>query len=163
MLGDIGKVDAHGCLTLVDRRAFMINSGGVNNCPQEAEAVPIGHPVVADGAVVGVPSEDFGEDMKAVVQLIDPARAGPEMASEPMAYCRGTWPATSARSPSISIPSRLGIQRASFASSWGDCAIGRAGSHLSWFCMFPIAPQTNVPTRPYSMERRCLLQARVGN
>ena len=87
-LGDIGKVDAEGYLTLVDRRAFMIISGGVNIYPQEAEAVLIGHPAVADVAVIGVPSEDFGEDVKAVVQLLQPADAGPEMASELIAYCR---------------------------------------------------------------------------
>ena len=87
-LGDMGKVDADGYLTLVDRRAFMIISGGVNIYPQEVEAVLVGHPAVADVGVVGVPSEDFGEDVKAVVQLMQPAQAGPETASELMAYCR---------------------------------------------------------------------------
>ena len=87
-LGDIGKIDCEGYLTLVDRRAFMIISGGVNIYPQEAEAVLIGHPAVADVAVIGVPSEDFGEDVKAVVQLMPHAQAGPAMASELIDYCR---------------------------------------------------------------------------
>ena len=87
-LGDIGRVDEDGYLTLVDRRAFMIISGGVNIYPQEAEAVLIGHPLVADVAVIGVPSEDFGEEVKAVVQLLDPANASPEVAAELIAYCR---------------------------------------------------------------------------
>ena len=87
-LGDIGRVDAEGYLTLVDRRAFMIISGGVNIYPQEAEAVLIGHPQVADVAVIGVPSEDLGEEVKAVVQLMNPAHASAALATELMAYCR---------------------------------------------------------------------------
>ena len=87
-LGDIGRLDHDGYLTLVDRRAFMIISGGVNIYPQEVEAVLIGHPLVADVAVIGVPSEDFGEDVKAVVQLLNPSDAGTEMAAELIAYCR---------------------------------------------------------------------------
>jgi len=87
-LGDIGRLDAEGYLYLVDRRAFMIISGGVNIYPQEAESVLIGHPSVVDVAVIGVPHDELGEQVKAVVQLIDPAHAGPEMAAELMAYCR---------------------------------------------------------------------------
>ena len=87
-LGDIGRVDGEGYLYLVDRRAFMVISGGVNIYPQEAEAVLIGHPKVADVAVIGVPSEDLGEEVKAVVQLLDPADAGPAMAAELIAWCR---------------------------------------------------------------------------
>jgi long-chain acyl-CoA synthetase len=75
-------------LYLVDRRAFMIISGGVNVYPQEAESVLIGHPRVADVAVIGVPSEDLGEEVKAVVQLLDPSEAGPDMEAELLAYCR---------------------------------------------------------------------------
>ena len=87
-LGDIGRVDGDGYLYLVDRRAFMIISGGVNIYPQEAEGVLIAHPKVADVAVVGVPSEDLGEAVKAVVQLLDPSEAGPAMEAELLAYCR---------------------------------------------------------------------------
>lgn len=87
-LGDIGRLDEEGYLYLVDRRAFMIISGGVNIYPQEAEGVLIGHPKVADVAVIGVPSEDLGEEVKAVVQLLDPRDAGPDMEAELLAYCR---------------------------------------------------------------------------
>jgi acyl-CoA synthetase (AMP-forming)/AMP-acid ligase II len=87
-LGDIGRVDEEGYLYLVDRRAFMIISGGVNIYPQEAEAVLVGHPKVADVAVVGVPNEDLGEEVKAVVQLLNPAEAGPDTAAELLAWCR---------------------------------------------------------------------------
>ncbi len=87
-LGDIGRLDKQGYLTLVDRRAFMIISGGVNIYPQEAESVLIGHPRVADVAVIGVPSEDLGEAVKAVVQLLDPNEAGPALEAELLAYCR---------------------------------------------------------------------------
>ncbi|WP_430395790.1 acyl-CoA synthetase [Ferrovibrio sp.] len=87
-LGDIGYLDAEGYLYLTDRKAFMIISGGVNIYPQEAENVLINHPLVADVAVIGVPNEDFGEEVKAVVQLVDPAAASPELAADLMAYCR---------------------------------------------------------------------------
>ena len=87
-LGDIGRLDEEGYLYLVDRRAFMIISGGVNIYPQEAESILIGHPKVADVAVIGVPSEDLGEEVKAVVQLLDPDDAGPEMEAELLSYCR---------------------------------------------------------------------------
>jgi fatty-acyl-CoA synthase len=87
-LGDIGRMDEEGYLYLVDRRAFMVISGGVNIYPQEAESVLIGHPKVADVAVIGVPSEDLGEEVKAVVQLLDPRDAGPAMEAELLAYCR---------------------------------------------------------------------------
>jgi len=87
-LGDIGYVDAENFLYLTDRKAHMIISGGVNIYPQEAENVLINHPAVADVAVVGIPNEDFGEEVKAVVQPADPAAAGPELEQELLAYCR---------------------------------------------------------------------------
>jgi acyl-CoA synthetase (AMP-forming)/AMP-acid ligase II len=87
-LGDVGKLDAEGYLYLTDRKAFMIISGGVNIYPQETENVLIGHPRVADVAVIGVPNEDFGEEVKAVVQPAVWADAGPALAEELMAFCR---------------------------------------------------------------------------
>ena len=87
-LGDVGYVDAEGYLYLTDRKAFMIISGGVNIYPQEAENVLIEHPKVADVAVIGVPNEDFGEEVKAVVQPVDMKEAGPALAEELLAYCR---------------------------------------------------------------------------
>ena len=87
-LGDVGKVDEEGFLYLTDRKAFMIISGGVNIYPQETENLLINHPKVADVAVIGVPNEDFGEEVKAVVQPANWADAGPALADELMAYAR---------------------------------------------------------------------------
>ena len=87
-LGDVGRLDEDGFLYLTDRKAFMIISGGVNIYPQEAENLLITHPKVADVAVIGVPNEEFGEEVKAVVQPADWSLAGPELADELMAYCR---------------------------------------------------------------------------
>ena len=67
----------------------MIISGGVNIYPQEAENALITHPKVVDVAVFGVPSEAFGEEVKAVVQLADMADAGVALEQELIAYCRG--------------------------------------------------------------------------
>jgi acyl-CoA synthetase (AMP-forming)/AMP-acid ligase II len=86
-LGDVGYLDDEGYLYLTDRKAHMIISGGVNIYPQEAENVLITHPAVADAAVIGVPNEDFGEEVKAVVQPIDMADAGPALASELIEFC----------------------------------------------------------------------------
>jgi acyl-CoA synthetase (AMP-forming)/AMP-acid ligase II len=87
-LGDVGHVDADGFLYLTDRKAYMIISGGVNIYPQEAENVLVTHPKVMDVAVFGVPNEEFGEEVKAVVQPIDMADAGPELERELIAYCK---------------------------------------------------------------------------
>ena len=87
-LGDIGYVDSEGYLYLTDRKAYMIISGGVNIYPQEAENVLVMHPAVVDAAVFGVPNEDMGEEVKAVVQPLDIARAGPDLAAELLAFCR---------------------------------------------------------------------------
>jgi fatty-acyl-CoA synthase len=87
-LGDIGRVDAEGYLYLTDRKSFMIISGGVNICPQEIEDVLLGHPSVLDAAVFGVPNEDFGEEVKAVVQPV-PSVDGDETLRETlMDLCR---------------------------------------------------------------------------
>ena len=88
-LGDVGYLDADGYLFLTDRKNFMIISGGVNIYPQEAENALITHPKVVDVAVFGVPSEAFGEEVKAVVQLADMADAGVALEQELIAYCRG--------------------------------------------------------------------------
>lgn len=68
-VGDVGYVDEDGYLFLTDRVAFTIVSGGVNIYPQEIENVLANHPDVADVAVIGVPNEDRGEEVRAVVQL----------------------------------------------------------------------------------------------
>ena len=89
-LGDVGYVDEEGWLYLTDRKAHMIISGGVNIYPQETENALIVHPKVVDVAVIGVPNEDFGEEVKAVVQLIDMDDASPELAQELIDFCRET-------------------------------------------------------------------------
>ncbi|MGQ0433662.1 MAG: acyl-CoA synthetase [Microthrixaceae bacterium] len=87
-LGDVGYLDADGYLYLTDRQSFTIISGGVNIYPQEAEDVLVMHPAVADVAVFGVPNDDLGEEVKAVVQLLDPTQAGPDTEAELLAFCR---------------------------------------------------------------------------
>ena len=89
-LGDVGYVDADGYLFLTDRKSFMIISGGVNVYPQEVENLLITHPKVQDAAVFGIPNEDFGEEVKAAIQLLDPATAGPEVEAELLAFCRAS-------------------------------------------------------------------------
>ncbi len=87
-LGDVGHVDEDGYLYLTDRKAYMIITGGVNVYPQEAENVLALHPQVNDVAVFGVPNDDFGEEVKAVVEPADPAAAGPDLERELIAYCK---------------------------------------------------------------------------
>jgi acyl-CoA synthetase (AMP-forming)/AMP-acid ligase II len=65
--GDVGRFDADGFLTLMDRRKDMVISGGFNIYPSDLEAVLRGHPAVSDVAVVGVPSEEWGESPVAFV------------------------------------------------------------------------------------------------
>jgi acyl-CoA synthetase (AMP-forming)/AMP-acid ligase II len=67
--GDIGHLDAEGCLHLTDRKKDMIITGGFNVYPSEVEQVIWGHPAVQDCAVIGVPDEQWGEAVKAVVEL----------------------------------------------------------------------------------------------
>ena len=85
-LGDIGYQDEDGYLYLTDRKSFMIISGGVNIYPQEIENLLVTHPKVADAAVIGAPDPDMGERVVAVVQPLDMADAGPDLAEELTAY-----------------------------------------------------------------------------
>jgi len=87
-LGDIGYLDEEGYLYLTDRKTNMIISGGVNIYPQETENLLTMHPKVLDVAVIGVPHEEFGEEVKAVVHLINMDDAGPELENELIEYCR---------------------------------------------------------------------------
>ena len=87
-LGDIGYVDDDGFLYLTDRATFMIISGGVNIYPQEIENAMIMHDKIADVAVIGVPDEEMGEAVKAVVQVAAGVTANEQLAEEIMAYTR---------------------------------------------------------------------------
>jgi long-chain acyl-CoA synthetase len=87
-VGDVGYVDDDGFLYLTDRSTFMIISGGVNIYPQECENLLITHPQVADAAVFGVPNEDLGEEVKAVVQLMPEVSESPEVAQALIAFCQ---------------------------------------------------------------------------
>jgi long-chain acyl-CoA synthetase len=87
-VGDMGYLDADGYLYLTDRKAHMIISGGVNIYPAEAENVLVTHPLVMDAAVIGVPNEDLGEEVKAVVQPVDGVPGDEALARELVAYCR---------------------------------------------------------------------------
>jgi long-chain acyl-CoA synthetase len=87
-LGDVGRLDSEGYLYLTDRKAHMIISGGVNIYPQEIEQALITHPAVLDIAVFGVPNEEFGEEVKAVVQPADLKRDHDEMEREILDFAR---------------------------------------------------------------------------
>lgn len=87
-VGDVGYVDEDGFLYLTDRKTYMIISGGVNIYPQETEDLLITHPKVMDAAVFGVPNEDLGEEVKAVVQPIPGVEAGGALEQELIAWCR---------------------------------------------------------------------------
>jgi acyl-CoA synthetase (AMP-forming)/AMP-acid ligase II len=87
-VGDVGYLDGEGYLYLTDRKTYMIISGGVNIYPQEAENLLITHPKVADVAVLGVPNDDLGEEVKAVVQLEVGVEPGEDVGRELIAFCR---------------------------------------------------------------------------
>jgi long-chain acyl-CoA synthetase len=86
--GDVGYLDDDGYLWLSDRKIDMIISGGVNIYPAEIEGVLGGHPMVGDVAVIGVPNEDFGEEVKAIVVANDGVTADDDLASTLGAHCR---------------------------------------------------------------------------
>jgi fatty-acyl-CoA synthase len=87
--GDVGYLDEDGFLYLTDRKNFTIISGGVNIYPQEIENLLITHEKVADVAVFGVPDEEFGESVQAVVQPMNWADATDEVALELLEWLRG--------------------------------------------------------------------------
>jgi long-chain acyl-CoA synthetase len=87
-LGDVGHLDEDGYLYLHDRKADLIISGGVNIYPAEIEGELIMHPKVADVAVFGVPHEDWGEEIKAIVQPADGAEPGDALTAEILEYAR---------------------------------------------------------------------------
>ena len=84
-LGDVGRIDEDGFLFLTDRSANLIISGGVNIYPAEIDAVLLEHPAVADAGVIGIPDDEWGETVHAVVELRHGATAS---ADELIAFCR---------------------------------------------------------------------------
>jgi long-chain acyl-CoA synthetase len=86
--GDIGHLDEDGYLFLSDRVIDMIISGGVNIYPAEIEGVLITHPAVRDVAVFGVPDEEYGEQVKAAVELEDGYEPSEALAEELIAFTR---------------------------------------------------------------------------
>ncbi len=87
-VGDIGYLDEDGYLFMSDRKIDMIISGGVNIYPAEIEGVLVTHPSVTDAAVFGIPNEEFGEEVKAAVQLVPGAEPSDALAEEIVAHCR---------------------------------------------------------------------------
>lgn len=87
-MGDVGRVDEAGFVYLSDRSANMIISGGVNIYPAEIEAVLHDHPAVADVAVFGVPDDEWGEQVKAAVQLRPGHEPSDALAAEIIAHAR---------------------------------------------------------------------------
>jgi acyl-CoA synthetase (AMP-forming)/AMP-acid ligase II len=85
-LGEMGYRDDDGYVFITDRSSDMVVSGGVNIYPAETEQVLIEHPGVADVAVIGVPSPEMGEELKALVVPLDPSR--PPALAELEALCR---------------------------------------------------------------------------
>ncbi len=87
-VGDIGYLNEDGYLFLCDRKIDMIISGGVNIYPSEVESVVLTHPKVADVAVFGIPNEDWGEEVKAVVEPAPGIQPSQQLAEEIIAFCQ---------------------------------------------------------------------------
>jgi long-chain acyl-CoA synthetase len=84
-LGEVGYLDEDGYLFITDRFSDMVVSGGVNIYPAESERVLLDHPAVADAVAIGVPNEDLGEEVKALVVI----RSGASPSAEELiTFCR---------------------------------------------------------------------------
>jgi acyl-CoA synthetase (AMP-forming)/AMP-acid ligase II len=104
-LGDIGSVDAQGYVRLADRSAHTIISGGVNIYPAEIEGVLQEHPAVGDVAVFGIPDDEWGEQVKAAVELAPGHAPSPALADELIAFAR-------ARLAAYKVPRSVDFERA---------------------------------------------------
>jgi long-chain acyl-CoA synthetase len=99
-LGDHGYLDDDGYLFLAGRSAELIISGGVNIYPAEIDAALLEHPAVRDAATIGVPDEEWGEQVVAVVELMADVEPSPELAEELRTHCRD-------RIASFKVPRRI--------------------------------------------------------
>lgn len=88
-VGDVGYLNEEGFLFLCDRKIDMIISGGVNIYPAEIEAILFSHPKVGDVAVFGIPNPEWGEEIKAVVELSGNIRGSKDLEKELMDFCSG--------------------------------------------------------------------------
>ena len=88
-VGDVGLLDEDGYLFLRDRKIDMIISGGANIYPAEIESVLLSHPKVADAAVFGIPNEDWGEEVKAVIEPAPGAVGDDHLAEDILGFCAG--------------------------------------------------------------------------
>jgi len=88
--GDIGYLDEDGYLFLCDRTTDVIISGGVNIYPAEIEATLVTHPAVEDAAVLGVPNQEWGEQVAAFITLVDGATPVAELAEQLITHCRAS-------------------------------------------------------------------------
>ena len=86
-VGDVGLIDEDGYLFLRDRKIDMIISGGANIYPAEIESVLLSHPKVGDAAVFGIPHEDWGEEVKAVIEPAQGVEASDELEAEILSFC----------------------------------------------------------------------------
>ncbi len=87
-LGDVGYLDEDGYLFICDRAKDMIITGGVNVYPQEVEAALAAHPAVLDVAVIGIPDDEWGEQIKAIVQVAPDTKPSGDLERELVAWCR---------------------------------------------------------------------------
>jgi long-chain acyl-CoA synthetase len=86
-VGDVGYLDEEGYLFLCDRKSDMIISGGVNIYPAEIESVLLTHPKVGDAAAFGIPHEDWGEEVKAVIEPAEGIAGDDALREEILAFC----------------------------------------------------------------------------
>ena len=87
-LGDMGYLDDDGFLFLTDRTANLIITGGVNVYPAEVDAVLLEHPAVADAATIGIPDDEWGESVLAVVELKPEYAASAALSQDLLTFCR---------------------------------------------------------------------------
>jgi len=89
-VGDVGYLNDAGYLFLCDRKIDMIIAGGVNIYPSEVESALLAHPKVGDVAVFGIPNDDWGEEVKAVIEPAAGVTPSPPLADEILAFCQRT-------------------------------------------------------------------------